>query len=80
MQGVLALSPYEIGGKPNAREAGGCFARAKYPPVSLREPSPLFPQGGQSNTSPGRGMGEPSQNVLNGQSQESEMTNVRSSA
>jgi hypothetical protein len=37
--------PYEVGGKPNVREAGGCFGRSKDPPVSLRELSPLFHKG-----------------------------------
>jgi hypothetical protein len=33
-------------------EAAGGFAGVKDPPVSLREPSPLFPQGGQTASSP----------------------------
>jgi hypothetical protein len=52
VQGWCLVPPYGIGGKPNAREAGGCFPRAKYPPVSLREPSPLFPQGGPNGALP----------------------------
>jgi len=42
---VVFCPPYEKGGTPNVREAGGCFARARYPPVSLREPSPLLHRG-----------------------------------
>jgi hypothetical protein len=42
---VVLRPPYGIGGKPNVREAGGCFTWATAPPVSLREPSPLFHRG-----------------------------------
>jgi hypothetical protein len=39
------IPPMPIGGKLNVVKQGGISARKKHPPVSLREPSPLFHRG-----------------------------------
>jgi hypothetical protein len=54
----LVLSPLWNRGEAERSEAGGCFRREKDPPVSLREPSPLFHRGDTSQI--------PSHPVVNG--------------